>query len=125
MNHFSINKSFEPFANSFKKLRKATPKGLQNQLTDTVAEKLKGLEKDPRPQSSRSEPIPKKSTLPLLVEFRKLKFSIQKGASGQIRLVYLIDIEKQMVTPLLIYSHKQYSGRPDDSELMKVIRAAI
>lgn len=125
LNHFSINKDFKPFVNSFKKLGKATPKGLQKALIITVAEKIEGLKKEPRPQSSRAEPVPKKVTLPPLIEFRKLSFSMQKGASGQIRLMYLINVEMQTVMPMFIYSHEQYAKRPADSELTKIIEEAV
>lgn len=121
-NRFSVDTSSEDFERSLKKLKKATAKRDVKMLTEKLIEILEGLTTDQRPQSSRLEPIPKKIDLPPLCEFRKIEFSIARGASGQIRLMYLADFENQSIAALWIYSHKQFSQRPSDKDIGSVIK---
>lgn len=124
-NLFSINRDSEDFKRSFNKLYKATAKGSQQKLLDKLEEVLKGLVDQPRPAKSRQEPVPKKLTLPPCYEFRKIEFAIDRGAAGQIRLMYLLDIDSRIITSLWIYSHKQFSRRPADKDISRVVSEII
>ena len=123
-NPFLIERT-DYFAASFRKLAKATPKGFKSKLVDEVEEILNSLVDDQRPSSSRQEPSPKKVSLPPLCEFRKIEFVISKGASGQIRLMYLADFSMRTIKPLWIYSHEQFSKRPSDGDLTSVIKGVL
>ena len=48
-----------------------------------------------------------------------------KGASGQIRLMYLVNSEMFVITPVWIYSHEQFTKRPADADLKSVIREIL
>ena len=124
-NHFSINRNSEDFKRSFKKLTKATAKRDIEKLIETLEKILIALIENPRPQHSRQEPSPKRISLPPLHEFRKIEFTIAKGAAGQIRLMYLLDIERQVITALWIYSHEQFAKRPPDGDIKQVIEAVF
>lgn len=120
-NPFLIDKSAEFFGKSFRKLIKSTGQGLQKTLIDETGRLIEGLANDPRPTSSRQETKPKQIPLPPLCEFRKLSFTISKGAAGQIRLMYLADFDRQVIKPLWIYSHEQFAKRPPDRDIATAI----
>lgn len=122
---FSINSDSEHFKKSLNKLHKATSKRDRDTLIARLSETLGGLTEDPRPASSKQEPQPKKTTLPPLSEFRKVYFSISKGAAGQIRLMYLADFDRKLITALWIYSHEQYAQRPPDKDISRVIEGSL
>lgn len=124
LNPFLIEKTAF-FEASFKKLAKATPKGLKTKLAKEVGVLIGSLVEDQRPPSSRQEPCPKKVSLPPLCEFRKIEFTLSKGASGQVRLMYLVDFKSRVIKPVWIYSHEQFSKRPSDSDLNKVIKEVL
>jgi hypothetical protein len=123
-NPFSIEKT-DYFEFSFRKLAKSTAKGLKRDLVDKVDEIIQSLLEEARPSFSRQEPCPKKVNLPPLCEFRKIELTISKGASGQIRLMYLADFSARIIKPIWIYSHEQFSKRPPDSDLTDVIRQIL
>lgn len=124
-NPFSINKDSENFQRSFSKLYKATAKGHQKSLVEKLDKIIQGLADQPRPANSWEEPVPKKLVLPPFHEFRKIGFSIAKGAAGKIRLMYLIDIDNQLITSLWVYSHEQFAGRPADKDISKVVNEIL
>jgi hypothetical protein len=122
---FSIDRESESFKRSFRKLYKDTAIGLKPALLDQLELVITGLAEDRRPASSRMEPCPKKIIVPPLCEFRKLIFTISTGAAGQIRLMYLVNFELRTIRPLFVYSHKQFSTRPSDSEMRNFMRVAL
>lgn len=124
-NHFSIDKESDSFKRSFRKLHKSTAVGLKESLINQLDSVISDLAVEQRPTSSRQEPCPKKITIPPLCEFRKLEFSISSGAAGQIRLMYLINLDLRIIKPLFVYSHKQFAKRPSDSEMRDFMRAAF
>ncbi len=81
---FSLEKS-DNFGRSFKKLVKA----YKINMVAIVGDYLEGLLVNPYPTTSRDEPLPKKKNLPQGWTFHKLEFRVAKGASGQIRIMYL------------------------------------
>jgi hypothetical protein len=94
-----------------------------------VSEQLQDqLCSDPYLPQSRSEPLPSNITLPEGIEFRKLEFKMQPrrgGASGEGRLMYLVDSEQYLVILVWIYTHEELPGRPDDKSLRSTIQDAI
>ncbi|MBD2097121.1 hypothetical protein H6F90_18640 [Trichocoleus sp. FACHB-591] len=117
---FSIEKS-ENFARSLKKLSKAYNK----EFIEIVVNILEGLIDAPYPPSSRDEPLPSKIKLPEGWTFHKLEFRCSKGASGQIRLMYLVNEEVSVIKPLWIYSHEQFVKRPPDKDIKNSIQEAL
>ncbi len=86
---FSIEKS-DNFQRSFKKLAKAH-KVNQDNFVKLIAEVLENLIEDQYPINSRQEHLPSKIVLPEGWTFHKLEFKFGPGASGQIRLMYLVN----------------------------------
>ncbi|MHC5827743.1 MAG: hypothetical protein ACYT04_70635 [Nostoc sp.] len=52
---------------------------------------MEDLIEDQYPINSRNEPLPGKIELPQGWSFHKLELKVSKGASGQIRLMYLVN----------------------------------
>ena len=124
-NHFSIDKSSKSFAISFRKLGKSVSKGQAKVLVDAIESQIEGLKTQPRPPSSRPEPLPGKTSLPPLMEFRKIALILWKGASGAVRLMYVVDFDEQVVTPVLVYNHEQFSGRPATKDISRAIQESV
>lgn len=119
-NPFSIEKS-ENFKRSFKKLVKS----LRDDFVELVTEILEGLTDEPYPINSRQEPLPAKIQLPEGWTFHKLEFKYGKGASGQIRLMYLVNYTESLIYLIWIYNHEQFAKRPADADLKSVIQEIL
>ena len=52
----------------------------------------------------------------------KLRIMFAKGASGQIRIIYLVNERDKIIKPLWIYNHKQFSKRPPEQDIKTVIK---
>jgi mRNA-degrading endonuclease RelE of RelBE toxin-antitoxin system len=117
---FSIEAS-ENFRRSFKKLAKVHGAS----FVKLIEEVLEGLIEDQYPISSRQEPLPGKLQLSENWTFHKLELKISKGASGQIRLMYLVNSTTHIVQLVWIYSHEQFAKRPVDKDLKSVIREIL
>lgn len=109
------------FERSFKKLAKVYRREAANLLIDAIA----GLTENPYPLKSRGEPLPSKVVLPAEWTFHKLEIWVSKGASGQVRLMYLVNEEAEIIRLLWIYNHEQFAKRPDDRDLRDVIDAVL
>ena len=118
--HYSIEKT-ESFERSFKKIAKSYRK----EAIELLISGFKDLAIDPFSTKSRSEPLPSKTQLPESWTFQKLEIRVGKGASGQVRLMYLVNEEAKVIRPLWIYNHGQFAKRPDDSDLRTVISEAL
>jgi len=114
---FSLEKSAN-FGRSFKKLSKTYNKD----FVATIANCLEALLTNPYPPASRDEPLPKRTGLPQGWTFHKLELRVGKGASGQIRLMYLVNEEIAIIKPIWIYSHEQFVKRPTDKEIDEAIK---
>lgn len=92
-----------------------------------IAQLIDSLCVDPRPSNSAFEPIPGKLALPKELEFRKLRFAMPnlRGASGQGRLMYLIDSGHNAIVLVWIYTHEEFEGRPDEKSLTSVLLEAV
>jgi mRNA-degrading endonuclease RelE of RelBE toxin-antitoxin system len=90
------------------------------QLTDSLCF-------NPRPSNSAFEPIPGKITLSRELEFRKLRFAMPnlRGASGEGRLMYLINSVQNSIVLVWIYTHEEFEGRPDEKSLTSVLQDAV
>jgi hypothetical protein len=53
--------------------------------------------------------------------FHKLEIWVAKGASGQVRLMYLVNEDAQVLKLLWIYNHEQFTKRPEERDLSDVI----
>jgi mRNA-degrading endonuclease RelE of RelBE toxin-antitoxin system len=117
---FSIEKT-DSFGRSFKKLAKTQGK----QFLERVAHALEELIMNPYPLKAREEPLPARMKLQEGWTFHKLEIWTGKGASGQIRLMYLVNERKSVIKPFWIYSHEQFAKRPADKDLIAVIQEAL
>ncbi|MCD8487324.1 MAG: hypothetical protein LRZ84_11485 [Desertifilum sp.] len=117
---FSIEES-DHFKRSFKKLAKIH----KAKFIDLIANTLEELIDNPYPNNSRNEPLPGKIQLPEGWTFHKLELWLAKGASGQIRLMYLVNSTTYTIIPVWIYSHEQFAKRPPDGDIKSVIRELL
>ena len=117
---YSIEKS-EFFERTFKKLAKPYRRDSLDKLVDAIA----GLTNNPYSLKSRAEPLPSKILLPDDWTFHKLEIWVSKGASGQVRLMYLVNEEAQLIRLLWAYNHEQFAKRPDDKDLRESIDIAL
>jgi hypothetical protein len=86
---------------------------------------LENLTENQYPSNSRNEPLPRKIRLSQEWTFYKLEFRVSKGASGQIRLMYLIDTTNCVINLVWIYSHEQFAKRPGDRDLRSIIKEIL
>ena len=118
---YSINQN-EHFERTFKKLAKTyKSKREKLSLVSNVETYLKKLQDDPYPKESSQEPLPSKMQLLGNCFVCKLRWKYKSGASGQLRLIYVVNENTKSVTPLWIYSHQQYAKRPPDKELKTLL----
>ncbi|GAX40843.1 hypothetical protein NIES4075_18090 [Tolypothrix sp. NIES-4075] len=117
---FLIEES-DNFKRSFKKLAKA----LGNDFVERVAEVLENLIEDQYPINSRNEPLPAKIQLPEGWTFHKLELKVGRGASGQVRLMYLVNTSDCVIKLVWIYNHEQFAKRPADKDLKSVIKEIL
>lgn len=82
---------------------------------------------EPHSSNSAPEPIPGKMPLQEELEFRKLRFAMPglRGASGQGRLMYLINSTQRKIILVWIYTHEEFEGRPDDKSLKVSLQDAM
>jgi hypothetical protein len=95
---------------------------LRNQsVTTYFGEILENLLENPYPKEASLEPLP---GMELSKEwtFYQLRLKIGKGASGQIRLMYLVNPVEQVILPVWIYSHEQFAKRPSNEDLRQVFQ---
>jgi mRNA-degrading endonuclease YafQ of YafQ-DinJ toxin-antitoxin module len=117
---FSIERT-ESFDRSFKKLAKYyRQEGIEILITG-----FENLAADPFPPKSRDEPLPSRFQLAEDWTFHKLEIRLGKGASGQVRLMYLVNEDIRVIKPLLMYNHEQYAKRPDDQDIRAAIKNAL
>ncbi len=119
---FLIEKSTN-FERSFKKLVKTyKSKSQQQEFIQVISKHLEKLIINPYPPKAKFEPLPSGLKLPDEWQFYKLVLTIAKGASGQIRLMYLVDEKQRVIKPLWIYNHQQFEKRPPDGDIKDVIQ---
>lgn len=116
-NPFSIER-FPQFKRSFK----ACAKKRHKDFLDWIAKIIEDLTENPYPKDSRQEALPKKARLPEGWTFHKLAVSFANGASGQIRLMYVVDPVGCKVYLLWIYSHEDFEQRPPDKDITSALK---
>jgi mRNA-degrading endonuclease RelE of RelBE toxin-antitoxin system len=118
-------KSLDNFESSFKKLGKSYKSKTQREGFITVIEQaIENLTTNPYPTDSRSEPL-SGIAFPSSFRFCKLVIVVAKGASGQIRLMYLVNEESKEIFLLWIYSHEMFAKRPPDKDLRNLIKTVL
>lgn len=114
------------FQRSFKKLVKSYKSKLQQQeFVEIVSNYLEQPIVDPYPAQARDEPLSGGMKIPDLWTFHKLAFTTSKGASGKIRLMYLVNESDRIIKPLWIYNHEQFKKRPPDKDIKDVLKEAF
>lgn len=122
---FRIEKT-QQFERSIKKISKSYKSSAEKAKFGLfVTDILKSLLDQPRPSDSSPEPLPAKSQLPEGWTLYKLRQKRGQGASGQIRLIYLINEPERVIKPLWIYTHAQYAKRPPDADLSQVLKESL
>ncbi len=110
------------FNRSFKKLSKSYKSNSQkDQFLKITGGYLEGLTDNPYLVKTRSEPVPTGFKIQEGWTFHKLVFRVGKGASGQIRLMYLVHEQTRIIRPVWIYNHEQFKKRPPDKDLKNVM----
>lgn len=113
------------FERSTKTLKKSYKSDRETQnFIKAITSIVTQLLENPRPETSRPEPIPKGIDLQNEWEFRKLFFSIphRSGASGEGRLMYLINPSQFIVKLVWLYTHAEFKGRPADKDLKQILQ---
>jgi hypothetical protein len=84
--------------------------------------KFLSIDPRPRPPLGHLEPWPKGSSRDGL-ELWKLVFKMPqlRGAAEQGRLIYLLDLAKQEVVLVWIYTHAEFEKRPPDNNLKHLL----
>lgn len=116
------------FQRTVKSLKKNYKGGRSQQaFVDCVAGIVEALIKSPRLEASRLEPIPKGTNIPPEWEFRKLVFPMpgRSGASGEGRLMYLVNFNKCLIELVWIYSHEEFAGRPPEKDLKQLLQEML
>lgn len=107
------------------KFRRSLKKMATSALKKPLADYLKELTLNPEHPKAEREPQPGGYTIPLGWAFYKLRFQVGKGASGKIRLMYLVNESTRRIKLLWIYSHEQFVKRPPDADLRSEILEAL
>ncbi len=125
LNPFLLKKT-KTFEKSFKKLAKSyKSQSQQQEFIRSIAEYLENLTNNPYSPKSRLEPHPKGIKIPENWQFYKLVIVIAKGASGQVRLMYLVNETEREIQLLLIYNYQQFKKRPADQDIAQAIQNAL
>lgn len=119
-NPFSIESS-QKFQRSFKALAKKRGKD----FLDLITKILEDLAENHYPQDSQQQRLPKKALLPEGWTFHKLAVRFASGASGQIRLMYLVDPVACKIRLVWIYSHEEFEKRPPDKDITSVLKDVL
>lgn len=114
------------FQSSLKKLIKTYKSQSQKlKFIQDISVCLEELIINPYPPKARKEPLPSNLKIPTEWVFYKLVIVIAKGASGQIRIMYLVNEQDRIIKPLWIYNHQQFAKRPSDKNIKEVITEAF
>jgi mRNA-degrading endonuclease RelE of RelBE toxin-antitoxin system len=116
------------FIQSFKQIAKdhySKCKADLDRLSEELAEFEVQLSKNPC-SVGKPEKFPPKGHIQG-IELRKIRFKMPglRGSSSKGRLIYIINKKEKTVHLLDLYTHKEYSTRPDDNRLRHGIQEAI
>lgn len=95
-------------------------------FVDCIANLVELLTLNPRPVNSRLEPWPGGKRAQSW-EFRKLVFQMpnRTGASGEGRLMYLVNDSDYLIQLIWIYTHDEFKKRPPDKSLKQILRELL
>ena len=117
------------FQRSYKKLLKRYYKGdkAKGLFIDFIDRMVKGLSEDPFRTDSLAERWPGGLAKPEEWEFRKYYFDMPSlgGASGEGRLMYLVNTTQRIILLLWLYTHDQFEKRPPDRSLKQLLQELI
>lgn len=93
---------------------------------DCIGNIVDTLSQSPKPQNSRQEPWPANLSYPVW-EFRKLTFSMpgRSGASGQGRLMYLVNDQLMIICLFWLYTHEENKKRPPDKDMKTLMQELL
>jgi hypothetical protein len=98
------------------------------EFVNVLTSVLDAVASTPQMAHTRQEPWPgailrKKPELQRF-DLRKYTFDMPRlsGKAECGRLIYLVDHSKQVIRPVIVYTHKQYAGRPPDASLEQLIQ---
>ncbi|NET39624.1 MAG: hypothetical protein F6K19_47965 [Cyanothece sp. SIO1E1] len=114
-------RALETLKKSYKSKREAQA------FTDAIGDIVEALTHQPRLDSSRLEPWPANLNSPEDWEFRKLVFPVprRKGASGEGRLMYLVNDQCLIIRLVWLYTHEEFKKRPPDKDLKTLMRELL
>jgi hypothetical protein len=92
---------------------------------DCIADIAKALALHPQLEGSRLEPWPNLNYPDW--EFRKLIFLVpeRSGASGEGRLMYLVNQQQRLIRLVWLYTHEEFKKRPPDKDLKTLMRELL
>ncbi len=121
---FRINPS-DKFKRSYKELLKRYYKGekAKKSFQECIAQIVTNLSNDPFLPNSFAEGWPGNLRKPEEREFRKYYFDRPglRGASGQGRIMYLVDRTQSVIDLAWIYTHSEFPKRPPDKNLKQLL----
>lgn len=122
-------KPFSKFTRSYKELLKRYYKGdrAKQAFIEYVAKIAENLSNDPFLADSFTESSPGGLQIPEEWEFRKYYFDMPslRGASGEGRLMYLVNRSQSVIWLLWVYTHSEYEKRPPEKNLKQLIQELI
>ncbi len=122
---FRINPS-DKFKRSYKELLKRHYKGekAKQAFEECVAQIVRDLSNNPFLAGSFAEGLPGGLRISEEWEFRKYYFDMPKlrGASGEGRLMYLVNRSQGVIKLVWIYTHSEFEKRPPDKTLKQLMQ---
>jgi hypothetical protein len=115
----------DKFTRAAKVMKKSYKSNRESQaFLDCLASLVEQLTQNPRLENSRLEPIPKGVDLQGGWEFHKLCFSVpgRSGASGEGRIMYLVNSTTNIIKLAWLYTHAEFKGRPVDRDLKQLLQ---
>lgn len=118
----------DKFTRALKSLKKSYKSEREAQVfINAIGDIVEALTCQPRSDSSRLEPWPANLNSPEDWEFRKLVFVVprRKGASGEGRLMYLVNDQRLVIRLVWLYTHEEFKKRPPDKDLKTLMRELL
>ena len=114
-----FTRNLKALKKQYKSKRAAQP------FIDCIGDIVEALSQNPYPDASRLEPWPNISYPSW--EFRKLIFSVpgRSGASGEGRLMYLVNQQRLLILLIWLYTHEDFKKRPPDKDLKTLMRELL
>ena len=114
------------FTRNLKALKKQyKSKRAAHSLITCIGDIVEALTSQPQPDGSRLEPWPNIHYPDW--EFRKLIFPVpeRSGASGEGRLMYLVNQQRLLILLVWLYTHEDFKKRPPEKDLKTLMRELL